>query len=232
VIGVGFMQRNILLSVAVLAFGLLCFSCLQMNSGGIQQDISDRVVRALAANHISSQAVSVDGRDVLLTGPANSVQVSEATQRLVAAVEGVRVVNIHSTTGESLPDASAISRTDPQAKLDTLLQQDVVEFDPASAVLTAHGRAVLDQVAQVMTTSPTSYWEIQGHTDSQGNAESNRDLSYRRAIATKNYLVNQGIPPERLTTEAFGGTKPIASNETPEGRRKNRRINFVLREKP
>jgi len=227
------MQRNILLSVAVLAFGLLCFSCLQMHSSGIQQDISERVVRALAANHISSQAVSVDGRDVLLTGPAHSVQVSEAAQSLVAAVEGVRTVSVHLTTAAvSLPDASAISRTEPQAKLDMLLQQDVVEFDPASAVLTAQGKAVLGQVAKVLTTAPDSSWQIQGHTDSQGNAESNRDLSYRRAIATKNYLVNQGIAPDRLTTEAFGGSKPIASNETAEGRRKNRRINFVLREKP
>ncbi len=226
------MQRNILLSVAVLAFGLLCFSCLQMNAPEIQQDIAERVVRALAAQHISSQVVNVDGRDVLLTGPAHSVQVSQATQNLVAGVEGVRLVSLRTTAADSLADAGTISKTEAQRKMDTLLQQDIVEFDPASADLTAHGRAVLDQAVQVLTSAPTSYWEIQGHTDSQGNPESNRDLSYRRAIEVKNYLVNHGIPPARLTTDGYGDTKPVASNETAEGRRQNRRINFVLREKP
>jgi outer membrane protein OmpA-like peptidoglycan-associated protein len=230
------MQRAIVLSVALLAFGLLCFYCVTQHSSMIQQDVSGHVVQALAANHVSSQAVRVDGRDVLLTGPANSVQISEATQKLAAAAEGVRLVSVRATDAQ--PDASTVTpaptaaiQAESQAKLDTLLEQNVVEFNPSSAELTAQGRAVLDQVAPVLLASPASNCEIQGHTDSQGNADANRDLSYRRAIATKNYLVNKGIAPERLTTAGYGDTKPIASNDTPDGRRKNRRINFVLKGK-
>ncbi len=233
------MLRGIVLSVAVLALGLLCFFCLRDHAPMIQQDVSGRVTQALAANHISSQAISVDGRDVLLTGPANSAQVSDASVKLAESVDGVRVV--HTQITDAQPDASTVTApptvggpieaVQSQGKLDSILQNDVVEFNPASAELTAHGRQVLDQVAPVLLASPTLDCEIQGHTDSQGNPDANKDLSYRRAIATKNYLVNKGITPERLTTEGFGDTKPIASNDTPEGRRKNRRINFVLKEK-
>jgi outer membrane protein OmpA-like peptidoglycan-associated protein len=200
----------------------------------IQQDVSGRVAQSLAVNHVPSQAISVDGRDVFLTGPAQSAQVSDDTVKLAESVEGVRVVKAQIT--DSQPDASTVTApaaatVESQGKLDTLLQNDVVEFNPASAELTEHGRQVLDQVAPVLLASPALNCEIQGHTDSQGNPDANKDLSYRRAIATKNYLVNKGITPERLTTEGFGDTKPIASNDTAEGRRKNRRINFVLKEK-
>ncbi len=221
------MQRAIALSIAVLAFAGLCFFCLRTHAPMIQADVSGRVVQALAANHIGSAAVGVDGRDVVLSGPANSVQVSAATTQLVESVEGVREVTVHAVDAQ--PDASTVSRipaaqdadvakTESQNKLDTLLQQDVVEFDPSSAQLTAHGRAVLDQVVPVLLASPGLNCEIQGHTDSQGSAEVNQNLSYRRAIATKNYLVNKGVAAERLTTAGYGDTKPIASNDTPEGR--------------
>jgi outer membrane protein OmpA-like peptidoglycan-associated protein len=230
------MPRSVALSVAVLALGFLCFYCLRMHAPTVQQDVSGRVVEALAVEHIPSQTVAIDGRDVTLTGPANSVQVSEVTQKLVAGIYGVRTVSVH--TVDTAPDARTVTApTSPpaaasQSRIDSLLEQDVVEFGQGSADLTAHGQEVLDQVAPVLLASPALSCEIQGHTDSQGNAAANKDLSYRRAIATKNYLVNKGIGPERLTTEGFGDSKPIASNDTAEGRRKNRRINFVLKEKP
>jgi OOP family OmpA-OmpF porin len=196
----------------------------------IQQDVSGNVASVLSANQIPTTGASVDGRDVLLTGPAGSTQVSEATQRLVASAEGVRIVNVRAT--DASPDASTmVAKTETQGKLDSLLAQDVVEFNPASADLTAHGKEVLDQVAPMLAATPALECEIQGHTDSQGKPDANLALSYRRAIATKNYLVNKGIGPERLFTKGYGDTQPIASNETAAGRRKNRRINFVLKEK-
>ena len=147
----------------------------------IQQDISERVVQALAAEHISSQTVSVDGRDVLLTGPAKSIQVSEATQKIVSDIYGVRTVSVH--TLDAQPDASTVSAPAPpaqtvsQSKIDSLLEQDVVEFSPGSADLTTHGKEVLDQVAPVLLGSPALNCEIQGHTDSQGDPAANKDLS-------------------------------------------------------
>lgn len=220
------MPRSIALSVAVLAFGFFCFFCIRTHSPMIQQDISARVQNLFDANHIPKPGLSVDGRDVLLTG-----QVSDSTRKLVADTEGVRTVDVHPAA--TAADTSTIAaKAETQRKLDSLLAQDVVEFNPGSADLTAHGRDVLDQVATLLVASPALFCEIQGHTDSLGNTEANSALSYRRAIETKNYLVNKAIAPERLTTKGYGDTQPIASNETAEGRRKNRRINFVLKEKP
>jgi outer membrane protein OmpA-like peptidoglycan-associated protein len=222
------------LPIAILGFGLFCYFCLTNHRFEIQQDVAARVTQALAANQIPSQGMSVDGRDVVLTGAAGSREVSDATQNLVAGVYGVRTVDVRTTAAaEAAPDAKTlVVKKETQDKIDSLLARDVVEFNPASAELTPHGREVLDQVAMLLAASPLSFCEVQGHTDSNGNPEDNKALSYRRAIATKNYLVNKGISPDRLLPAAFGDTQPIASNETAAGRKRNRRINFVLKEKP
>jgi len=69
---------------------------------------------------------------------------------------------------------------------------------------------------------------IEGHTDSTGDPARNLDLSRRRAEAVKKALVTQfGIAADRLTSEGFGDTKPIAANDNPQGRAENRRVEFV-----
>jgi outer membrane protein OmpA-like peptidoglycan-associated protein len=227
------MLRTIVLSGAILAFGSLCYWCLHSHSFEIQQDVAGRVQQTLAGNRIPSQNMTVDGRDVVLSGIAGSHEIAADTQKLVAGVEGVRTVEARVIpAADTAPDAKAAAlTTGTQGKIDSLLAQDVVEFDPASAQLTPHGRAVLDQIAPMLAASPALFCEIQGHTDSAGDPNANKALSYRRALETKNYLVNQGIAPERLEPKAYGDTQPIASNQTAAGRRKNRRINFVLKEK-
>jgi outer membrane protein OmpA-like peptidoglycan-associated protein len=225
------MPRKIALSAAILGFGLFCVFCLRVHSGEIQQDVATRVAAALTARHIPLQGLSVYGRDVTLSGPTASPEISADTQKLVAGIEGVRVVNVR--IDESLPDARTIGvKGDAQRKLDSLLASGVVEFNPASAQLTPQGRRVLDQVAPLLAASPGLLCEIQGHTDSKGNPSANQALSLKRAVATKTYLVAKGIASERLLPSGFGDTKPIASNATAAGRQLNRRINFLLKETP
>jgi outer membrane protein OmpA-like peptidoglycan-associated protein len=228
------MRRRIVLSLAILAFGLFCFLCVRFHSALIERDIGARALPVLAANPVSGLTLSVDGRDVVLSGPAASRAMADEASRQIAALDGVRTVDVRLTdTPAALPDAKAISaKTATQGKLDALLAQGVVEFDPSSARLTARGRAVLDRVAPLIASSPSLLCEIQGHTDSSGNSQSNRRLSFKRAIATKNYLVNKGIPPVRLIAKAYGDSQPLASNSTPAGRQLNRRIHFVLEERP
>lgn len=69
---------------------------------------------------------------------------------------------------------------------------------------------------------------IEGHTDNVGNAESNQALSERRAAAVRNFLIDTyGIDASRLTSKGFGANNPVASNDTPEGRQQNRRVELV-----
>ena len=69
---------------------------------------------------------------------------------------------------------------------------------------------------------------IEGHTDSQGDESFNLDLSDRRAASVRRYLVEEfGIDPNRLSSRGLGETQPVASNDTPEGRQQNRRVELV-----
>ena len=79
-----------------------------------------------------------------------------------------------------------------------------------------------------MQKSPKVKLDIQGHTDNVGTDQYNDDLSLRRAESVKKFLVSNGIDEARLTTQGFGSSQPIATNDTEEGRAENRRIEFVI----
>jgi outer membrane protein OmpA-like peptidoglycan-associated protein len=70
--------------------------------------------------------------------------------------------------------------------------------------------------------------QVEGHTDSIGTDEYNRRLSEQRAEAVRDYLVAQGISSEAITSSGFGKSEPVASNDTPEGRQQNRRVELVV----
>ena len=78
-----------------------------------------------------------------------------------------------------------------------------------------------------MRAEPTLVVVVEGHTDSIGSDAYNMKLSQRRANTVRDYMVKKGISPSRIKTEAFGETKPIASNKTAEGRAQNRRVEIV-----
>lgn len=86
----------------------------------------------------------------------------------------------------------------------------------------------LDKMADLMKNNPTLKVEISGHTDNQGTQQYNQTLSEQRAKAVNDYLVKQGIDQTRLTYKGYGQTKPIATNDTDEGRAQNRRTEFTI----
>lgn len=87
---------------------------------------------------------------------------------------------------------------------------------------------ILDEITDAMMSKPTIRIEVQGHTDNVGPETANQVLSDKRAIAVVNALVNRGIEPKRLRARGFGMSVPVASNETEEGRAKNRRTVFMI----
>lgn len=82
----------------------------------------------------------------------------------------------------------------------------------------------LDQVAKVLKQNPGLKVEIQGHTDNIGSKRYNYPLSLRRAKSVANYLIRHGVDPNRIETEGYWFSRPVAPNATPEGRQKNRRV--------
>jgi OOP family OmpA-OmpF porin len=116
-----------------------------------------------------------------------------------------------------------------QPALDDVLALRRVEFAPGSSRLTAGGRQALDEVAEVLERWPDVKIDIVGHTDATGDPAFNLDLSRSRAAAARDYLAER-IPGERFSVAGLGAQRPIASNETTEGRLRNRRIEFRVHE--
>jgi outer membrane protein OmpA-like peptidoglycan-associated protein/opacity protein-like surface antigen len=102
-----------------------------------------------------------------------------------------------------------------------------VRFKVNSDELTEPSKEILDNVVAVLKKLSDLNLEIQGHTDSDGSETYNKSLSERRAESVKNYLVSNGIASSRLSTVGFGENSPIVSNDTAEGKAKNRRIEFI-----
>lgn len=101
-----------------------------------------------------------------------------------------------------------------------------INFESGSAALTQDSHTVLDQVVASLNAYPEVRLEIRGHTDSQGPAAFNLELSKKRAESVRQYLINGGIAGDRMTAIGVGEEEPISSNATPEGRAQNRRIEF------
>ena len=107
-----------------------------------------------------------------------------------------------------------------------------VTFATDSAQVSVAFEDTLNQVAATITEYQDTRVQVAGHTDSTGSASYNQQLSERRAQAVANYLISRGVAPARLTTIGYGETQPVASNDTPDGRRQNRRVEMLTSGRP
>jgi outer membrane protein OmpA-like peptidoglycan-associated protein len=103
-----------------------------------------------------------------------------------------------------------------------------IYFDQGKATIRKDSARVLDAAVKVLQEFPSINMEISGHTSSEGDKDKNDQLSTDRAESVKQWLVNKGVPPERIRTRGAGSNEPIADNKTPAGRGKNRRIEFKV----
>jgi outer membrane protein OmpA-like peptidoglycan-associated protein len=103
-----------------------------------------------------------------------------------------------------------------------------LEFETGKAVIRSTSFSALDELSELLKRKPSFKLLIDGHTDNVGKAAFNMKLSENRAKSVKTYLVDKGIDASRITAKGYGLTKPIASNKTPEGRQKNRRVEFTI----
>jgi outer membrane protein OmpA-like peptidoglycan-associated protein len=121
-------------------------------------------------------------------------------------------------------DVEVIRRGD-----DLILQMPAgITFATDSAEVQPQFRPTLDRVADVLDRYNQTYVDVYGHTDSTGSAQYNQGLSERRADAVADYLVSRGVEAARLETLGYGFSQPIATNDTPEGRAQNRRVEIKI----
>jgi outer membrane protein OmpA-like peptidoglycan-associated protein len=103
-----------------------------------------------------------------------------------------------------------------------------ITFASNSSNISADFYQVLDSVALVINEFEKTYVDVYGYTDSTGSAAYNQTLSKARTSSVASYLISQKVTPQRVVTRGMGESQPIASNDTPEGRTLNRRVEIVL----
>ncbi len=120
-----------------------------------------------------------------------------------------------------------VSQT-PDGKAILVNLPDGVTFDVASYTLKPQFRTTLEQIATSLNQYPNSLIDVYGHTDSTGSDIYNQTLSENRASTVGNYLSTHGVAASRIRTQGFGETMPIGSNDTEDGRAKNRRVEIKI----
>jgi OOP family OmpA-OmpF porin len=167
---------------------------------------------------ISRGQLRIDGTMVSLRG-----EVANEAQRQKIASDVATSLNPTYTVNNGLRVASA-----DQGILDSTLANRTVEFESGKATLTPAGRAILDEMIRAMQKLKQRKIEVIGHTDNLGLPATNQGLSQARAEAVKAYLAANGINGDLLTASGQGANRPIAGNDSAEGRARNRRIEFRI----
>lgn len=103
-----------------------------------------------------------------------------------------------------------------------------VQFESGSDIIKKTSYAILDNIVTIMKENPAFKLKISGHTDSQGNPDKNLELSHKRAGAVEAYIEGKGVEDNRILAKGYGSTMPLATNDTAEGRAKNRRVEFNI----
>lgn len=109
--------------------------------------------------------------------------------------------------------------------------QNQINFDFDSSVLKKESYLALDDAVKQLQKFPEMAFAIEGHTDNVGEDAYNLNLSKARAKVVMNYFISKGIPASRLTSEGYGESKPVATNDTEEGKAKNRRVEIMAKNK-
>jgi OOP family OmpA-OmpF porin len=167
---------------------------------------------------ISRGQLKIDGSTVTLRGEV----ANEALRQKMASTVATSL-NPTYTVNNALRVPAGEQRI-----LDNALANRIVEFESGQATLTPAGRAILDEMVQALQKLKGRKVDIIGHTDSLGLRATNLGLSQARADAVKTYLASHGIDGNLLAASGQGPDRPVAGNDTPEGRARNRRIEFRL----
>jgi outer membrane protein OmpA-like peptidoglycan-associated protein len=159
-------------------------------------------------------------------------------QSSMRAARGTHDDLIYLTTGLSVqhrflpapppPPPPVVAAAPPPAPTPVPVKKKIVlrgvNFDFDKATIRPDARPILDQAAETLKQEGDIGIAVEGHTDSVGSDEYNQRLSVRRAKAVKDYLAGKGIDPSRMSVTGYGESKPVASNDTAEGRAQNRRV--------
>jgi OOP family OmpA-OmpF porin len=197
---------------------------------GTPAGFGDAAVAALGAlSRLASGAVSLSNTDAKLSGEALYQQAVGSIQESFAAAlpSGftAQPVEISVRAAEPAVDAAGCQTT-----LNSLLSTATINFETGKAQISSASKGLLDLIVATVGRCPENKTiEVSGNTDSTGDEAANVALSEQRAKSVVAYLQDAGVSPGRLAAFGYGSSRPVASNDTEEGRTKNRRIEFSVK---
>jgi outer membrane protein OmpA-like peptidoglycan-associated protein len=174
-----------------------------------------------ALAELSEGHLGFDGTRWWLQGKAEQSAKDDVTARIASLPKGADW-----SVGISLLRPIEICRM----RVDALATRNAIVFKAGSATVLASSMPTLDELASDLGICAKTFVHVQGHTDADGDADGNLALSVARAEAVVAELIKRGVDESRLYAEGFGETDPIASNDTKDGKAKNRRIAFAISE--
>lgn len=154
----------------------------------------------------------------------NEARIGEVDQKAQAAAQSAQAAN--EAAAKVNARAEEIERQNRRLVYEVVLSEDQGNFKFDGAELPEEARARLDQLIAQLAADPKGVWiEIEGHTDSRGPERYNEELGLERAESVKRYLYEQHqVPLHKINVISYGETKPVAPNNTREGRAQNRRV--------
>ena len=218
-------------SFAIARFGSATVSNRARTDEALPGDWPLRVLSGLEAlSLLSNGSARVTAEDITVTGNTGSKSARSDISKLLSDKlgEGSRF-SVEVTYLEKLdPVASMLTPDECEAKIAEILKVRKITFEPGSDTVDPTSLGTLDEISEVLGNCTELRMEIAGHTDSQGRETMNEALSKSRALAVLNALRDRRVATSSFTAEGYGETKPIASNDTEEGREANRRIEITL----
>jgi OOP family OmpA-OmpF porin len=185
------------------------------------RDLNAEAAQALTGAGITGVTASVAGDVATLTGETAGGEQRLAAELAVLSISGIESVDNQITTP---PTPAEILTT----TLNDIVALNPIQFSTGSADIRDASKATLDEAIAVLAANPDGAVEVGGHTDSDGGADANRELSQERAQAVVDYLVTGGVAPARLTAVGYGEDSPLVPNSSGDNKKKNRRIEFKV----
>lgn len=184
-----------------------------------QKQEADQATAAAVAQQQAAQAAAAQASRDRAAAEAETQRARQAAAQAEAEKAQLRA--------QLLSQLNSILQTRDSARGLIVNMSDVL-FDTGSYTLKPGAREKLAKISGIVLAHPGLSLQIEGHTDSVGGDDFNQQLSERRADSVRDFLAEQGVAPSSITARGFGKAQPVASNDTPEGRQRNRRVELVV----
>jgi len=207
--------------------------------------VADRRAQIAEARANATQSTQNQQETINEMNSDTSSQLGRANQQLAAQGQAMKSQEEKLTAerearaaadkraAQSAADLAKFASVKEEARGMVITLSGGVLFASSKAELLPGAQLKLNSVADALTQQdPDSKVIVEGHTDSQGGASYNQDLSQRRAQTVRDYLVSRGIAEDRVSSQGFGSSRSVADNKSPEGRANNRRVEIVVGPKP